>query len=131
MVPPLKRILLVEDDPDIQLVAHMALESIGGFAVLVCGSGKEAVDAAPRFAPDLMLLDVMMPEMDGPTTLQALRAIPALVAVPAAFLTAKVQPSDVARYRQLGISEIIPKPFDPMTLSETVRRLWERIHPGS
>ena len=130
MAPPLKRILLVDDDPDIQLVTGMALESVGGFSIRACSSGREALEAAPGFVPDLLLLDVMMPEMDGPATLQALRAIPALARTPAVFLTAKVQPGEIAQYRKLGVAEVIPKPFDPMTLSETVRRIWEQIHAG-
>jgi len=121
----LTRILLVEDEPDIQTIARMSLEAVGGFAVKVCGTGAEAVDAAPGFAPDLILLDVMMPGMDGPQTLEKLRAIPAIAATPVAFLTAKAQSREVAAYRDLGVIGVIPKPFDPMTLPTLVRNLWE------
>jgi two-component system OmpR family response regulator len=131
MAPPINRILLVEDDPDIQMVAGISLESVGGFTVRICCSGREALEAAPGFSPDLFILDVMMPEMDGPATLKALRAIPELAGVPAVFMTAKVQPSEVTYYLQLGAADVIAKPFDPMTLPGTVRGIWERIHPTS
>ncbi|WP_017941875.1 MULTISPECIES: response regulator [unclassified Thioalkalivibrio] len=121
----LQRILYVEDEPDIQAVAELALETVGGYTVKTCASGEEAVRDAEAFAPDLILLDVMMPGMDGPTTLEALRGIPALAGVPVAFMTAKVQPSEIAHYKSLGARDVIAKPFDPMTLSDEVRRIWQ------
>lgn len=124
--PPLSRILLVEDEPDIQLIARLALENVGGFQVKVCGSGAEAVDAATEEPPDLILLDVLMPEMDGPATLRELRRIPTLAATPVVFLTAKVQAHEVERYRSLGALDVIPKPFDPMGLAQAIRTIWER-----
>ncbi len=121
----LQRILYVEDEPDIQAVAELALETVGGYTVKTCASGEEAVRDAEAFAPDLILLDVMMPGMDGPTTLEALRGIPALAGVPVAFMTAKVQPSEIEHYKSLGARDVIAKPFDPMTLSDQVRRIWQ------
>lgn len=120
----LQRILYVEDEPDIQAVARIALEAVGGFQLLVCSSGQEALAAAPAFAPDLILLDVMMPGLDGPSTLVALRALPELRETPIVFMTAKVQASELARYRQIGALDVIAKPFDPMTLSSTVYGIW-------
>jgi two-component system OmpR family response regulator len=124
----LRRILFVEDDPDIQTVAKMALEALGGFIVLACSSGAEALAEVDGFAPDLVLLDVMMPGMDGPTTLIALRALPAAQAVPVIFMTAKVQAQEVSRYRSLGAEGVIAKPFDPMALSDRVRSIWSGLH---
>lgn len=124
----LKRILYVEDEPDIQTVAKLALEMVGGFTLETCSSGQEALDKAAAFAPQLLLLDVMMPGMDGPATLARLRALPATANVPAIFMTAKVQPGEVEQYRRLGAIDVIPKPFDPMTLSETIRNVWKRCH---
>jgi len=121
----LQRILYVEDEPDIQAVAQLALELVGGFTVKVCSSGEEALREVEAFAPQMILLDVMMPVMDGPGTLKALRERPGLSAVPVAFMTAKVQPQEVARYTELGALGVIAKPFDPMTLASDVRRLWE------
>ncbi len=115
---------MVEDEPDIQTIAKLALEALGGFIIRVCGSGKDALEIAPAFAPDLILLDVMMPEMDGPTTLRALRALPAVAYTPVIFLTAKVQSHEVAQYRALGAAGVIPKPFDPMTLADSIRKIW-------
>lgn len=128
MAQALERILYVEDEPDIQAVARLALENLGGFIVEVCSSGKEALNKVDSFKPDLILLDVMMPGMDGPTTLGELRKLPACVATPVVFMTAKVQPQEVAQYMSLGAINVIPKPFDPMTLADTVRDIWERRH---
>jgi CheY-like chemotaxis protein len=120
----LARILYAEDEPDIQAVAKLALEMVGGFQVLICASGIEALEKVKDFAPDLILLDVMMPGMDGPTTLQRLRADPATAAIPVIFLTAKVQPAEVAQYQTLGALDVIAKPFDPMNLANRVREIW-------
>ncbi len=126
--PVLRRVLLVEDEPDIQTIAILALETVGGLDVLGCSSGAEAVAAAPGFAPDLILLDMLMPEMDGIETLAALRSLPGLAAVPAVFLTAKVQRQEIARYRAAGALDVVTKPFDPMQLATTLRAIWTRAH---
>lgn len=124
----LERILYVEDEPDIQEVARLALEAVGGFSVKVCSSGEEALHEAEAFAPDMILLDVMMPGMDGPTTLEKLKQIDSLARVPVAFMTAKVQPSEIAHYKSLGAVDVIAKPFDPMLLADQVSRLWKQTH---
>lgn len=126
----LQRILCVEDDPDIQLVVRLALENVGGFSVRICACGDDAVREAEAFAPQMILLDVMMPGMDGPTTLKALRALPALVSVPVAFVTAKVQPEEMAQLKSLGACEVIAKPFDPMALAGRVQSIWEQHRGG-
>lgn len=120
----LERILYVEDEPDIQTVARIALETVGGFVVRICSSGAEALEAFAQFKPDCVLLDVMMPGMDGPATLKALRALPGAAHIPVIFMTAKVQASEVSRYRALGALGVIAKPFDPMTLANAVRDIW-------
>jgi CheY-like chemotaxis protein len=122
--PPLTRILYVDDDEDIRTVALFTLEMVGGFDVAGCGSGQEALARAAEFAPQLLLLDVMMPDMDGPAVLSALRLQPATADTPAIFMTAKVQPAEVARYRALGAIDVIAKPFDPMALPTTIRTIW-------
>lgn len=124
MPSPLCRILYVEDEPDIRAVAQMALEAVGGFFVIVCASGQEALSAAPDARADLLLLDVMMPGMDGPSTLRALREIPATAHTPVIFMTAKVQAAEVAMFKELGALDVIPKPFDPMELSAQIERIW-------
>ena len=124
MPSPLCRILYVEDEPDIRVVAQMALEAVGGFTVISCASGPDALNAAPQARADLLLLDVMMPGMDGLGTLRALREMPATANTPAIFMTAKVQAAEVAVYKAMGALEVIPKPFDPMTLSAQIQRIW-------
>jgi len=124
----LKRILYAEDEPDIQAVAKLALEMLGNFQVLICGNGHEVLARVKDYAPDLILLDVMMPGMDGPTTLEKLRADPATAGIPVIFLTAKVQPAEVAHFQGLGALNVIAKPFDPMTLAAQVRQVWSAAH---
>lgn len=123
---PLNKILYVEDEPDIQTVTLMALETIGGFTVKACSSGQEAIEAAPVFEPDLVILDVMMPGMDGPTTMEALRKLPVTADVAMIFMTAKVQSHEVERYRAMGAVDVVAKPFDPISLADQVRAIWER-----
>jgi CheY-like chemotaxis protein len=122
----LNKILLVEDEPDIQTITQMALEMLGGFQVEVCSCGKDAIAAAPRYAPDLILLDVMMPGLDGPSTLKELRKIPSLARTPIVFVTAKVQRHEIEAYKTLGALDVISKPFDPMTLAANVRQIWQQ-----
>ncbi|MBQ0721532.1 MAG: response regulator [Gammaproteobacteria bacterium] len=119
------RILYVEDEADIREVAEFALED-EGFDLLFCASGQEALEQVVAFAPDLILLDVMMPGMDGPSTLGQLRQLPGLAETAVAFLTAKVQPREVESFLALGALEVIAKPFDPMALPEQIRELLSR-----
>lgn len=121
----LNSILYVEDDGDIQTVAQIALEVVGGFQLKTCSSGREALREAESFVPDLLLLDVMMPEMDGPTTLEGLRKCANTKTTPVIFMTAKVQATEVAYYKSLGALGVIAKPFDPMSLATQVRKLWD------
>jgi two-component system OmpR family response regulator len=124
----LTNILYVEDDLDIQAVAQIALEVVGGFVLKTCSSGAEAIAAIDNgFVPDLLLLDVMMPNMDGPTTLAELRKKATTANTPVIFMTAKVQSSEQDYYFTLGAIGVIAKPFDPMSLSVQVRTLWEKV----
>jgi len=127
-MPELERILCVEDDPDIQAVIQLALEMVGGFTVKLCASGLAALDDVASFQPDLILLDVMMPGLDGPGTLAALRQLPAAATLPVIFMTAKVQPDEVAHFLSLGALAVIAKPFDPMMLAQDIRALWRQHH---
>jgi len=125
--PPasLRRILVVEDDPDTQIIVSFALKR-GGFAIEVCGTGAEALEKARAFRPDLVLLDVMLPFMDGPSILRRMRADEALAAIPVVFMTARALPEEIAAYRAMDPLDVIVKPFDPMTLAETLSALWTR-----
>lgn len=120
------KILYVEDEQDIQTIAQMALEIVGGFEVTICSSGMEALQTVTGFAPDIILLDVMMPGMDGIQTYRALRQLPECAATPVVFMTAKVQASEVRDYLDLGAVAVIPKPFDPMTLADDVQAILSR-----
>lgn len=114
-----KRVLYIEDETDLQWLVKHILESVGMFEVLVCGSGAEGLRRVQDFAPDLVLLDVMMPEMDGFSVLRALRARPESAAVPVVFLTARTQ--DGNEYMQMGADGVIAKPFEPNALVQQVR----------
>jgi len=121
----LKRILYIEDEPDIRTVAQMALEMVGGFTVEVCHSGFDALEKADSFMPDLILLDVMMPELTGPETLERLRERAQFSETPAIYMTAKIQTHEVYEYKTSFVLGVIPKPFDPMSLSEELLTLWK------
>ncbi|MBL4607086.1 MAG: response regulator [Pseudomonadales bacterium] len=114
------RLLYVEDEEDILAIAECALED-EGFDLLFCSSGLEALEKAEAFSPDILLLDVMMSGMDGPTTLEKLRKIPHFENIPALFLTAKVQPQEVNALLALGAKKVISKPFDVMTLADQIK----------
>jgi CheY-like chemotaxis protein len=126
MQTELKKILYAEDEEDIALVVGMTLEELGGFEIRHCHCGQEALDAFSDFSPQLIVLDVMMPGMDGPETLANLRKLPCAAEIPIIFMTAKAQAHEQQRYLELGAIGVITKPFDPMTLSESITELWEK-----
>jgi len=115
------KILHVEDDLDIQEIAKLSLETIGGFEVLQCASGKQALAEVLEFAPDLFLLDMMMPEMSGDEVLKNLRELPGLQDTPTIFMTARAQRKEIVDLKSLGAIEVILKPFDPMTLPDQIK----------
>jgi CheY-like chemotaxis protein len=115
-----KHILLVDDDDDIREVAGMSLETVGGWRVSRASSGTEGIAKARAERPDAILLDVMMPGIDGPTTFRRLRADPLTREIPVILLTAKVQAADRHRFEKLGVAGMLTKPFDPMALSDQV-----------
>ena len=120
------RILYVDDEPDIREVAEMSLQLDPDFEVMTCASGAEAVEVASEWTPDLILLDVMMPGMDGPATLAALRGNPRTSEVTVVFITARTQAADVSRLLEAGAAGVISKPFDPVQLSVEARRYLHR-----
>ena len=119
----LHRILVVDDDEDILAVIRMTLQLHGSYEVEVCLSGREAIALVPQFEPDLILLDVMMPEMDGPMTLEALRGDPRTAATPVVFMTAKTMRNETERYIELGATGVVAKPFDPRTLADQIEKI--------
>ncbi|MEQ8896924.1 MAG: response regulator [Roseovarius sp.] len=126
----LERVLFVDDDPAIRDLIDVALSIVGGLSARGFASGEEAVSAAQAFGPQLLLLDVMMPDMDGPMTMAALKSIEGLEAAPAVFLTAKVHGKEVERLMGLGAVRVLPKPFDPMTLADDLRVIWSETQSG-
>jgi two-component system OmpR family response regulator len=123
-----RRILCVDDEGDILDIAKMSLELVGGMHVSCCASGTEAIETINEIKPDLVLLDVMMPDMDGPATLRELRKRQELDRTPIVFMTARVQPHEVQTYKALGASGVVPKPFDPMTLADQINDIWRHYH---
>ena len=119
----LARILVVDDEDHIREVAQVSLEAIGGHEVMTASSGFEAIEKATSERPDAILLDVMMPELDGPATLARLRSEPATETIPVVFLTAKVREADVERFMSLDVAGVLAKPFDPMTLPDQLSRI--------
>ncbi len=117
------KIMIVDDDEDICTVAELAARRVGGWDVVVAASGEEALVKARTERPDVILLDAMMPVLDGPATLVKLREEPSTATIPVIFLTAKVQRREVEHYKELGAIGVIRKPFDAMTLPDEVRRI--------
>lgn len=115
------RILHVDDEPDIREVVEMSLELDPAFTVKSCSSGRDALVVAANWSPDLILCDVMMPIMDGPTTLARLRESPQTAGIPVVFMTARAQARELEQFKSLGASGVIPKPFDPLALATSVR----------
>ena len=114
----MRRILIIDDEDDIREVAALSLESIAGWTVTTASSGAEGLRMAATDAPDAILMDVMMPGMDGPTTFKEMQKDPALASIPVVLLTAKVQGVDQRRFAGLGVAAVLFKPFDPLTLAE-------------
>ncbi len=123
----LKHVLYVDDEPDIRLVASMALGLDPALRVDTADSGEQALALLPELKPDLVILDVMMPGLDGPSTLARMRADPDLQSIPVVFMTAKAMPEEQARFLSMGAAGVIPKPFDPMRLAGQVTELWTRL----
>lgn len=120
-----RKVMLVDDDDDVRLIAQMALRDVGGWPTLALASARLAVELAGTEQPDVILLDVMMPDLDGPTALRQLRRDPATAKIPVIFMTAKARPSEADRLVALGAAGVITKPFDPMTLAAEVARIMQ------
>ncbi len=116
----MRRILIIDDEDDIREVAALSLEATAGWQVLTASSGAEGITTAVAHQPDAILMDVMMPGMDGPTAFRQMQEEPALEGIPVLFLTAKVQGVDQRRFSNLGVAAVLNKPFDPLTLAQQV-----------
>jgi len=125
----LEKIIYVDDQMDILLVAEYALEEIGQYDVLICESGAEGLAKIEGFKPDLIVLDVMMPELDGPATLAKIREMDSFKSTPAVFITAKIFPNEIEELKSCdaNIIGVIPKPFDPITVSGAIQSIWNSM----
>ncbi len=121
----LQRVMCAEDDPDIRMIVEFSLATLGGYTLCMCPDGQSAIAQVPDFRPELVLLDVMMPGLNGPETLLALRQMPHMEGVPVVFMTAKAMPDEVEALLQCGATGVIVKPFDPVTLPQDIRIYWE------
>jgi len=115
-----RKILIIDDEDDIREVAALSLETVAGWEVIRASSGAQGVARAAEHRPDAILLDVMMPGMDGPSTFRELRRNSTTSAIPVLLLTAKVQGTDQRRFADLGVEAVLFKPFDPLTLSRQI-----------
>ena len=124
----MRRILIIDDEDDIREVAALSLEATAGWEILTASSGAEGIDIASAEQPDAILMDVMMPGVDGPTTFARMQQTPAISHIPVLLLTAKVQGVDQRRFAGLGLAGILFKPFDPLTLADQISEIlgWER-----
>jgi CheY-like chemotaxis protein len=118
-----RHILIIDDEDDIRQVAALSLETIAGWEVVVASSGAQGLVRAAEYQPDAILLDVMMPGMDGPSTFRELRKNPVTAKIPVLLLTAKVQSSDQRRFADLGVEAVLLKPFDPLTLADQISQV--------
>jgi CheY-like chemotaxis protein len=115
-----RRILIIDDEDDIREIAALSLETIAGWEVTAAKSGAQGLLTAAEYKPDAILLDVMMPVMDGPATFRALRNNPCTASIPVLLLTAKIQSADHRRFADLGVDAVLSKPFDPLKLSTQI-----------
>lgn len=123
----LNKILYVDDDLDILKIARLSLEKKGGFTVRTCDSGKKALEEVTVFQPDLIILDVVMPDMDGSRTMGELQKMPGVAHIPVFFMTSRLHPDELEFYDRLGISGVLSKPFHPLDLSNRVMDLWQKL----
>jgi two-component system, OmpR family, response regulator len=124
----LQKVLIVDDEPDINMIAKISLESFGKYDVETCSSGVDALEVLTWFKPDMILLDVMMPYMDGEETIRRIKQNPKTAYIPVVFVTAKIFKNDMTRYKDLGALDVIPKPFDPIALPKQIRQIWDGLN---
>lgn len=120
----LKKILYAEDEPDVQTVVELTIQSMSNYEIKLCDNGKTLLECVEGYSPDLILLDVMMPEMDGPTTFRNLQLNEKTKDIPVIFMTAKAQVHEIEIFKETGVLGIITKPFDPINLCNDIQKIW-------
>jgi len=123
----LDKILCIDDDPDILAITQIALEVLGGYTLRTCTGGDEGIRQSADWQPDLIICDVMMPELDGMATLKLLRENRSTAQIPLVFLTARVEKAEMEEYRRLGADGVIEKPFDVEALPNEVQNVWKQL----
>jgi CheY-like chemotaxis protein len=126
----LQRILLADDEPDILEISRIALETVGGYEVSVCSSGMTLLERLAEFEPDLVVVDVLMPDMSGPEVLEEIRRKPEFDGVPVVYLTGVIQEEELDSLKESGVADVILKPFDPMKLADRIHGIWKGVHGG-
>ena len=124
----LEHILCIDDERDILEIVRLCLETVGNYKVTTCNGGKAGIAQAQDVRPDLIMIDVMMPDLDGPSTFRKMQEHEVLKDIPVIFMTARVQKAEVDEYLQLGAVAVIAKPFDPMSLSDEIEKIWRSLH---
>ena len=123
---PLTKLILTDDDEDILRIVKYALEPLKGVEIRLLNSGEETIAQAIEFEPDLIILDVMMPKLDGIQTLKSIRSLPSIAHIPVVFFTASVHKESLKTYSEMGVIDLIIKPFDAQTLPSTIQNIWEK-----
>lgn len=121
----LKKILYAEDEQDVQTIVEMIIQSMSDYEIKICDNGRLLLECVEDYNPDLILLDVMMPEMDGPTAFEKLQENPKTKNIPVIFMTAKAQIHEVKIFKETGVIGVITKPFDPVLLCSKIKEIWE------
>jgi CheY-like chemotaxis protein len=124
---PLNRVCYVEDDEDIQRIVRLSLEKVGKMTVEIVGDPLAAIDAMTKFRPDLVMLDWMMPGLDGPSLFRQMKLKPETSALPVVFITAKASPKELEELARMGAVGTISKPFSPRDLPEQLRAIWKKL----
>jgi two-component system OmpR family response regulator len=124
---PLERVCYVEDDEDIQRIVRLSLENVGKMTIEVVSDPYQAIGVMTRFKPDLVMLDWMMPGMDGPELFLKMKQQPEVAGLPVVFITAKTMPAEVEELLALGAAGTIPKPFAPKDLPDQLRAIWSKL----
>lgn len=122
----LKKILYAEDEPDIQAIVKAIIQAMSNYQIKICNNGQKLLDCVEEYNPDLILLDVMMPKMDGLGTFKHLQKNKKTKNIPVIFMTAKAQVHEVKNFSKTGVIGIITKPFDPMQLCFNIKNIWEK-----
>ena len=130
MIPELKHVLCVDDEDDILEIIQLCLSDIGGLKVTCTSDVENAIERLDKIQPDLILLDVMMPRINGVQAIRLLRTCAGFSDIPIILMTARIQPNEVHEYKASGATAVIAKPFDPMTLADQINEIWSLCHDG-